>query len=36
MSELDDSFARLLGRQPTDAERQQVLYRVKDALELRH
>ena len=33
MSELDDSFARLLGRQPTDAERQQ-LYRVKDALGL--
>lgn len=33
MSDLDDSFARLLGRQPTDAERQR-LYRVRDALGL--
>ena len=34
MSELDDSFARLLGRQPTDRERQ-ALYRVRDALRLK-
>ena len=34
MSELDDSFARLLGRQPTDKERQ-ALYRVRDALRLK-
>lgn len=34
MSELDDSFAQLLGRQPTDKERQN-LYRVRDALKLR-
>ena len=33
MSDLDNSFTRLLGRQPTDAERQ-VLYRVRDALKL--
>lgn len=35
MSELDDSFAKLLGRQPTDRERQE-LYRVKDALGLKN
>ena len=35
MNELEDSFAKLLGRQPTDAERQQ-LYRVKDALGLKN
>ena len=35
MSELDDSFAKLLGRQPTDADRQQ-LYRVRDALGLKN
>jgi hypothetical protein len=34
VSELDDSFARLLGRQPTDKERQ-ALYRVRDALRLK-
>lgn len=34
MSELEDSFAKLLGRQPTDADRQ-ALYRVRDALGLR-
>jgi hypothetical protein len=34
MSELDDSFAQLLGRQPTDQERQR-LYRVRDALKLK-
>jgi hypothetical protein len=34
MSELDDSFAQLLGRQPTDRERQS-LYRVRDALKLK-
>ena len=33
MSDLDNSFTRLLGRQPTDAERQ-ALYRVRDALKL--
>ena len=33
MSDLDDSFAKLLGRQPSDAERQS-LYRVRDALGL--
>lgn len=33
MSELDDSFAKLLGRQPTDGERQE-LYRVREALGL--
>jgi hypothetical protein len=35
MSELEDSFARLLGRQPTNAERQQ-LYQVRDALALKN
>lgn len=35
MNELDDSFSRLLGRQPSDAERQQ-LYRVRDALGLKN
>lgn len=35
MSELDDSFAKLLDRQPTDAERQQ-LYKVRDALGLKN
>jgi hypothetical protein len=35
MSELDDSFAKLLGRQPSDAERQQ-LYKVRDALGLKN
>lgn len=34
MSELDDSFAQLLDRQPTDKERQ-ALYRVRDALQLK-
>ena len=34
MSELEDSFTRLLGRQPTDSERQN-LYRVRDALGFR-
>jgi hypothetical protein len=34
VSELDDSFARLLDRQPTDKERQ-ALYRVRDALQLK-
>jgi hypothetical protein len=34
MSELETSFEKLLGRQPTDAERQE-LYRVRDALELK-
>ena len=34
MSNLDSSFATLLGRQPSDAERQN-LYRVRDALGLR-
>jgi hypothetical protein len=34
VSELDDSFARLLSRQPTDKE-QQALYRVRDALRLK-
>lgn len=33
MSTLDDSFAKLLGRQPSDGERQK-LYKVKDALHL--
>ncbi len=32
---LDDSFAMLLGKQPSDAERQQ-LYKVRDALELKN
>ena len=35
MSDLDDSFAKLLGRQPSDAERQS-LYRVRDALGLKN
>jgi hypothetical protein len=35
MSELDDSFAKLLGRQPSDVERQN-LYRVRDALSLKN
>lgn len=35
MSDLDDSFAKLLGRQPTDADRQQ-LYRIRDALGLKN
>lgn len=35
MSELDDSFAKLLGRQPSDAERQN-LYRVREALGLKN
>lgn len=34
MRELDDSFARLLDRQPTDKERQD-LYRARDALNLK-
>lgn len=35
MNELEDSFAKLLGRQPTDAERHQ-LYQVRDALALKN
>ena len=35
MNELDDSFAVLLGRQPSDRERQN-LYRVRDALKLKN
>ena len=34
MSELDESFAQLLGRQPTDKDRQD-LYRVRDALKIK-
>jgi hypothetical protein len=34
MSELENSFAKLLGRQPSDAERQQ-LHKVRDALGLK-
>ena len=34
MSELEASFGKLLGRQPTDEDRQQ-LYRVRDALQLK-
>lgn len=34
MSDLDDSFALLLGRQPSDKERQR-LYRARDALKLK-
>ena len=34
MSELDDSFALLIGRQPSDKQRQN-LYRVRDALKLK-
>lgn len=35
MSELDDSFTKLLDRQPSDAERQH-LYKVRDALGLKN
>ena len=35
MNELDESFAKLLGRQATDSERQN-LYRVRDALGLKN
>lgn len=35
MTELGDSFAKLLGRQPSDAERKQ-LYHVRDALSLQN
>ncbi len=35
MSELDESFAKLIGRQPSDAERQE-LYRIRDALDLQN
>ena len=35
MSELEESFAKLLGRQPSDTERQN-LYRVRDALGLKN
>lgn len=35
MSDLDNSFQKLLGRQPTDVEVQK-LYRVRDALELKN
>lgn len=35
MNSLDDIFSRLLGRQATDSERQQ-LYRVRDALEIKN
>lgn len=35
MSELDDSFSKLLGRQPSDKERQE-LYRVRDALGIKN
>jgi hypothetical protein len=35
VNELDESFALLLGRQPTDKERQN-LYRVRDALKLKN
>ena len=35
MSELDDSFEKLIGRQPSDKERQQ-LYKVRDALGLKN
>jgi len=34
VSDLDDSFAQLLGRQPSDKEKQS-LYRVRDALKLK-
>ena len=34
MSDLNEPFAQLLGRQPTDQERQN-LYRVRDALKLK-
>jgi hypothetical protein len=35
MSDLDDSFSKLIGRQPSDADRQS-LYRVRDALGLKN
>jgi len=35
MSELEESFAKLLGRQPSDADRQR-LYQVRDALGLKN
>ncbi|MGI4827142.1 MAG: hypothetical protein ACRYFU_02980 [Janthinobacterium lividum] len=35
MSDLQSSFTKLLGRQPSDAEVQK-LYRVRDALELKN
>jgi hypothetical protein len=35
MSELDDSFSKLLGRQPTDKEKQN-LYKIRDALGLKN
>lgn len=35
MSELEDSFTKLLGRQPSDKERQE-LYRVRDALGIKN
>ena len=35
MSDLENSFAKLLGRQPSDTERQQ-LYKVRDALGLKN
>jgi hypothetical protein len=35
MSDTDDSFARLLGRQPSDRERQQ-LYRIRDELGIKN
>lgn len=35
MNNLDDTFSRLLGRQPSDYERQQ-LYRVRDALDIKN
>ena len=34
MGDLDDSFAQLLGRQPSDKEKQD-LYRVRDALKIK-
>ena len=35
MSELEESFAKLLGRQPSDTDRQR-LYQVRDALDLKN
>lgn len=35
MNSLDDTFSKLLGRQPTDRERHQ-LYRIRDALEIKN
>jgi hypothetical protein len=35
MNSLDDTFTKLLGRQPSDYERQQ-LYRVRDALDIKN